>query len=417
MFLLYNIVLTLSAVFWLPWMWLRTRRRKEQPNWKERGGDYAIEPLPDAHRIWFHAVSVGEVVASLPILRELRDLLPGWEIALSVTTSSGHKTARERAAGLYDHLVYFPIDVARFQLAAMSRVRPKAVAIMETELWFNFLWAARACRARTLLVNGRIGDRSFGRSRWLRFFYRRLLAMLDRTLAQSERDAERLRALGAQGVEVMGNCKFDEALEGAAANPAELRAHYGIPKERRVVVVGSTRSELEESLVIEAIQAVGLHDLTVIHAPRHLERAPALASAVEQAFGQVALRSKGQTGDYLILDTYGELSGLYAIADVVVIGGGFDRLGGQNLIQPLACGKPVLHGPHMNNFADVTASALAAGASSVCSTAQELSASLKQLLDDPEEREKMGAAARELVKQNAGASRRYAEAIAAEATR
>ncbi|MBI3721681.1 MAG: glycosyltransferase, partial [Fimbriimonas ginsengisoli] len=100
-----------------------------------------------------------------------------------------------------------------------------------------------------------------------------------------------------------------------------------------------------------------------------------------------------------------------------VIGGGFDRLGGQNLIQPLACGKPVLHGPHMNNFADVTASALAAGASSVCSTAQELSASLKQLLDDPEEREKMGAAARELVKQNAGASRRYAEAIAAEATR
>src|SRR5690242_19561687 len=137
MFFFYNVLITLLAPIWAPWMWLRTRGRKEPPNWNERFGNYLLTPRKDRKRKWVHAVSVGEVVACMPILKELRADLPDHEIVLSVTTSSGHQTAREKASELYDHLVYFPIDIARFQLAAMQHVQPSVVAIMETELWMN----------------------------------------------------------------------------------------------------------------------------------------------------------------------------------------------------------------------------------------------------------------------------------------
>ncbi|HRI44248.1 MAG TPA: glycosyltransferase N-terminal domain-containing protein [Fimbriimonadaceae bacterium] len=412
MFLLYNFLLTLFAPLWVPWMLLRARARQEAPNWKERQGEFDFPPDPKTKRIWIHAVSVGEVVAAMPILAEVRSLLPDHEIVLSVTTSSGHQTARERATGLYDHLVYFPIDVARFQMAAMTRVRPEVVAVMETELWLNFLWAAQAMGAATLLVNGRISDRSFPRARKVRFFYRSLLRYLDRALMQTELDADRIRALGAEHAEVFGNCKFDEgALE--EVDPVALRREFGIGEGEAVVVLGSTRGEEEEALVLDAIERLDRPGLKIIHAPRHLERADALADAVAARFGSVARRSRGESGRYLVLDTYGELGRVYALADVAIVGGGFSNFGGQNLIQPLAHGKPVIHGPNMQNFAFAARAAADAGASIVASNADELAAALGDLLDEPERRSRMGQEAKALVAKHRGAARRYAEAIAA----
>lgn len=410
MFLVYNLLMTVLAPLWVPWMWFRSRRRKEQPNWAERQGEVPVEYRKGAKRIWMHAVSVGEVIAAMPILKELRALLPDHEIVLSVTTSSGHQTAREQAKGLFDHLTYFPLDIPRFQLRAMQRVQPQVVAVMETELWMNFLWAAKTFDAHTMLVNGRISDRSFPRSMRLRFFYRALLAQLDEALMQTDVDRERIVALGARSAEVLGNCKFDQALEGLDADPAAWRSKLGIPEGRPVVVVGSTRGEEEEDFVLEALSGI---DATVVHAPRHLERVPDLARKAAGRFGAAALRSKGEAGDYLILDTYGELSSVYAVADVVVIGGGFANHGGQNLLQPLAHGKPVLHGPHMQNFRSVADAAVAAGASRVCTSPAELREALTELLDSPAERDRMGSAAQDLIERNRGASRRYAERIAA----
>lgn len=412
MFLLYNLVLALLSPLWIPWMLLRAGRREQKPNWRERFGDYSLPRNKGAKRVWLHAVSVGEVMAALPILRELKKTLADYEIVLSVTTTSGHRTARERAEGLYDHLVYFPIDVVRFQLRAMERVRPKVVAVMETELWMNFLWAAKAMGARTLLVNGRISDRSFPRSKRFRFFYRALLSMVERCLMQTERDVKRIEALGAKNVEALGNTKFDEAVEGLDADPAYWRKELGIPEGKPVVVIGSTRGEDEERLVLDAVAEIGLGKVSVVHAPRHLERVPELARLAQERLGQFSLRSQGAFGSYVILDTYGELAKVYSIADVVVIGGGFSNLGGQNLIQPLAHGKPVLHGPHMQNFADVTSASLGAGASLICATADELSAALAELIGDPQRRRQMGEAARRFVDANRGASARYANAIA-----
>ncbi|MCG9894698.1 MAG: hypothetical protein MH204_04410, partial [Fimbriimonadaceae bacterium] len=274
MLILYNVLLVVTAFFWLPWMLIRAGARKEKPNWAERAGDYRMPAGKNPKRIWIHAVSVGEVVASMPILKELRSLLPGWEIVLSVTTSSGHQTAREKAVGLFDHLVYFPLDLPRFTVRAMARVKPAAVAVMETELWYNFLWTARSFEARTLLVNGRISDRSFRRSRTFRFFFAALLGEMEQCLMQTEEDARRIQALGGRGVRVLGNCKFDQAVDGVAADGLVERAKWGAGPDDLVVVVGSTRGEEDEGLVLDGLQAAfpSLEGVRIIHAPRHLER-------------------------------------------------------------------------------------------------------------------------------------------------
>jgi len=414
MLTLYNLLLVLAAPFWVTWMWLRTRARAEKPDWRERMGLYRglPKPTPAQPRVWVHAVSVGGGVAAMPILRELRRLAPHVQILLSVTTSSGHQTAREKATDLYDSLVYFPLDVPRYVLHAMVRARPSVVAIMETELWMNFLHFAQTFGARTVLLNGRISDRSYPRSMKIRFFYRALLKKMDRCLMQTPQDAERIQDLGAQEASVLGNCKFDEAIAGTDADPNEWRQTLGIAPGARVVVVGSTRGEDEEAFVLDALAR--LTELVVVYAPRHLERLEPLRTQAQKSLGEASLRSEGGGGRCILLDTYGELSKIYCVADVVIIGGGFGPYGGQNLIQPLAHGKPVLHGPHMQNFRDASEAAARVGATQVCATPDQLADALQSLLNDAERREAMGRAARQMIEESRGASQRYAEAILAE---
>lgn len=420
MYFLYNLLISFTAPIWLPWMLWRAGKRKESPNWLERRGIYNIHPRKDGRRIWVHAVSVGETIACLPILRCLRKELPGYEIVLSTTTSSGHQTAREQADGLYDKLVYMPIDMAKFQLNAMASVRPAAVVLMETELWFNFLWAAKVFGARTLIVNGRISERSFNRERKLRFFFKALLKMVDRCLMQTDKDVERILALGAKSAEAMGSTKFDQALSGLEENPKAWRKKLGLPPGRPVIVIGSTRGEEEERFVLDAIQKIGLDKVAVVHAPRHLERVPELAEEVRRRFGSAYLRSEGTPEAshgpfYMVLDTYGELMKVYCVADIAVVGGGFANLGGQDIMQPLAHGKPVIHGPNMRNFAEFAKASVEAGCSLVCATPEELARTILGLLEDEEKREGMGDRAREYVSRHASAGERYARAIAEEA--
>ena len=419
MFLFYNLVLTLFSPFWVPWMYLRTKRRKESPNWQQRGGNYdGVVPPRDKTkpRIWVHAVSVGEVIAAKPFLREIRAHSPDCEIVLSVTTSSGHQTAREMELPLFDYLVYFPIDVPKFMLRAMQRVRPDVIAIMETELWMNFLWAAKVFDVRTMIVNGRISDKAYRLDTRVGLFFRALFKNMDRCLVQSEADKERYESLGATGVEVFGNTKFDEASSVEKVDPAVWRSQLGIADGKQVVVVGSTRSEMEEELVVSAF--FQLKDVVFVHAPRHLETTARLVEVFKRHVGStgatICLRSKGESGDYIVLDTFGELGSVYSIADVVIIGGGFDTLGGQNLIQPLALGKSVIHGPNMANFREVAAASVRAGASVVCTRDVDVARVIRELLEDKEKRKQMADAALNLVAENVGASKRYAEAVVAE---
>ncbi|RYG22388.1 hypothetical protein EON82_17270 [bacterium] len=412
MWLLYNLLLTLTAPFWVPWVLWRAHKRGEKPNWKERQGDYreSIPKKGDRPRLWVHTVSVGEFMASKPLLRELRAKLPQYEIVLSVTTSSGHQTARESEPGLYDYLVYLPIDVPRFTLAAMQRVRPDALIVLETELWMNLFWAAKTFDAKTFVVNARLSDRSFPKASKLRFFYSALLSMVDAVLAQTKSDAERFRALGARSVETTGNLKFDQAVDGVR-NDTDWKTELNLD-DRPVVVVGSLRAE-EFAEVGQAI--AGERSVHWIVAPRHLERTPELILELSKAStASIGRRSEGTHGDITVLDTYGELPKVYAVADVAIIGGSFAKVGMQNLIQPFAHGKPVLHGPYTQNFRDVADLGQRAGASIVCHDGGEAIRQLKLLIADPQKRDQMGQAARRLVEENIGASERMASIIARE---
>lgn len=418
MFILYNLVLVILSPIWVPWMVWRSKKRREAPNWQERGGNYfAAVPAKQKgkRRIWVHAVSVGEVIAARPFLKEFRALAPDCEIVLSVTTSSGHQTARENLEMLVDSIVYLPIDVPKFTLRAMQRVQPDALVIMETELWMNLLWAAKVFDAKVLVVNGRISDRAYKSDTKVKFYFRALFRDVDRVLVQSPLDKERYESLGAKNVEVFGNTKFDEAAATPVMSPQEWRDQLGIPDGRQVVVVGSTRSEMEEELVVNSF--FKLDNVVFIHAPRHIESAERIAGIFAKHVGAtgrtVGFRSKRQKADYIILDTFGELGSVYSVADVVVIGGGFDNLGGQNLIQPMAAGKPALHGPNMMNFRTVSEASVKAGASIVCPDEASLVAALTELLADPAKQQTMGEAGAALVAQNVGASKRYADAVLA----
>lgn len=412
MVLLYNLLLILTAPFWSAWMWWRTTQRKPAPDWNERLGQYSLpRPTKERPRVWLHAVSVGEVMAARPILRAIRERSPEAEIVLSVTTSSGYQAAQDGPKELFDYVIYAPIDVPRFVLNAMARVRPQVLAIMETELWMNWLWVARQWRVPTLLLNGRISDRSFPRSMRIRPFYAALLKFLDRPLMQTATDAERITRLGAKDAQVFGNCKFDEAAAGET-NPEKWRAELQLNAENPVVVIGSTRGEEEEAFVVAAFRDARLSHVQFVWAPRHLERADAIAERLQGLGVAVGRRSQGTYERFTLLDTYGELGDVYAVADVAIIGGGFANFGGQNLIQALAKGAPVLHGPHMQNFRDVAEMAGREGAALVCETPDDLAQMLVGLLADESQRTKMSTQARALVERNLGASARYAEAIA-----
>ncbi len=414
-FWVYNVLLVFLAPLWVPWMIWRASKRREKPDWKQRSGHLPIKPaVKGVRRAWIHAVSVGEFMAVLPVLGEIRRLDPALEIVLSTTTSTGQQAARDRAKGLFDHLVYFPIDVLRFDVAALARVRPNVVAVMETELWFNFFWASNQFRAKNLVINGRLSDKSQSRAWILRPYYRALAALVDKVLAQSEGDAARFRALGFAGVECVGNTKFDAASQ-EASDVKDWKGELGIPFDAKVVVVGSTRELVEDGFVIYGLKTAGLLDdptVWIVHAPRHVENAPSIAEAYSVVgVDSVTLRSKVESGRVLVLDTFGELGGIYSIATVAVVGGGFGNSGGQNLLQPLAHGVPVIHGRHMHNFKEISKGALDAGASVVVRSQDELAGALKRIVFDQTVRDQMSAGARAYMASQGGAALRCAEAI------
>lgn len=412
-FWLYNILLIVLMPVWVPAMILRSRKRKVAPNFRERFGQLEILMERKGPRMWIHAVSVGEVIAAVPMLAELRKMDPECQVVLSVTTSSGHETATKLALskGLINHLVYFPVDLPYATLSALGRVRPDCVAIMETELWLNFLWAAKTVRAKTLVVNGRISDRSFHKSAHWAFFYRAIYRYLDFAAMQTQKDADRAVTLGCLNAQVFGNTKIDEAIMSAQADRALWRQELGLKDDELLIVVGSTRGFEECKFVVDSLAEVPRANWKVVHAPRHLEDADALTDYARQKIGNVARRSLGESGDYLVLDTYGELASVYAAGDIAIIGGGFGAFGGQNLIQAMAAHLPILHGPNFANFQEAVQLATEARCNRVVKTEAELASAVQELLLDETLRREMGDRAWNAIAPEQGASRRYAELI------
>jgi 3-deoxy-D-manno-octulosonic-acid transferase len=413
MYILYTLLIGVAALLSLPWWLLQLARLgKYRAGLRERLGAVP-ERLRGSSRpgcIWIHAVSVGEVLAISQLVGELKKAMPSKPVLVSTTTATGQQLARQRFGE--DHVFFLPLDFPFAVQRYLRALKPQLLVLAETEFWPNLLHSAKKSGAPVAVVNARISDRSFPRYRRFHGFFSRVLRNVDLFLAQSEEDARRLQAIGAQEtrVSVSGNLKFDIRQSTSSVLLEELRCAIG--EDAPVVVCGST-TEGEEELVTDAFKAVlrELPSAVMILAPRHPERFDKVAELLASAGLSVVRRSAWPAGDrgrplggcVFLLDTVGELAAIYALADVAFVGGSLVPLGGHNILEPAQHGVPVITGPHTFNFRDIVRIFEQGGGLKVVS-AEDLGAAFVQLLRDREQRERLGMRARDLFLQNTGAT-------------
>jgi len=384
---------------------------------------------PDSQEksIWIHAVSVGEVLAVLPLAQQLKKKFPLRRLVVSTTTVTGQKVAEERMP-FADSVFYFPLDWSGPIRRALDAARPGAVIIVETEIWPNFLRECRRAGVPVIFVNGRMSERSFrgyGRALLssagtLAGFLKKVLGDATLFLMQSKEDAARVVALGAprERVLVTGNMKYDLAEPGESPLSAWLEKELARSDRRPVIVAGSVLAK-EEGAVLRAFADVEREfpRALLILAPRKPEQFDNAASIIAES-GRKFLRRReltlnGAGNDTLsdsvnviLLDSVGELAGLYRLADSVFVGGSLIPGGGHNILEPAAFGKIPIYGPSMENFREMSEKFLAAGAAIQVKSPEDLGATWSRLLRDPERAMQMGASARELVQRNRGATER-----------
>jgi 3-deoxy-D-manno-octulosonic-acid transferase len=421
---LYNLVLLLILPGVVLYHYYRSKSRGRRSAFRERFG---LIPEEDLARIrgerviWLHAVSVGETIASFPLLKGLRARYPKHRLVLTNVTETGRSVALK--SGLADLCLYLPFDYGFAVRAALGKVRPELIILMETELWPNFIDAAAGMRVPVLLANGRISDRSFGRYLRLRWFFRPILEQLSALCMQTGVDATRITAIGAapDTVHVTGNLKYDVPLvQATQQRVAEIKGKYLIPGGAFVFTAASTHDG-EDEPALDAYQGLlaggGAHFL--ILAPRHPERAPAVAELLARRGIPFTLRSQLPAGGAalpvggaLLLDTVGELAGLYGASDLVFVGGSLVATGGHNPLEPASCGVPVLFGPHMENFREIAALFLAAGAGAQVPDAAGLARAVAELAGSDASRLEMGRCGTGLMQQCSGATERHLEIAA-----
>ena len=425
-YLLYNSLLLLVSPIILCVLLAKQRCRRGLP---QRLGLRAITRHLDANGfstcIWIHAVSLGEVVAVAPLVRELRRRYPDARLVVSTVTETGREAVEQRLEGVAEHR-YAPLDFPWVVNQAIEELRPNLYVFVETELWPNLLRSLWQRQIPSVLVNGRLSTRSFERQRLpvIRGFYRTMLNMITRCLMQSERDAQRMIDLGADAARVncTGNIKFDQPVPQAAAGGRVVsKEALGFTERVQLVVAGSTHPG-EEEAIVTAYQSLceTFPDLRLVLAPRHIERAAQVEQMVVAKGLAVSRRSVGSSGAMtgagprvVVLDTRGELALLYREAVVAFVGGTLVPVGGHNLLEPAVWGKPVLFGPHTDHCAEVAALLLNAQGGRIVPDAAGLAQGLRELLSDPATVNRMGQAARQVVADNQGALQRSADIIAA----
>jgi 3-deoxy-D-manno-octulosonic-acid transferase len=413
----YNVALLVALAATAPWwLWKMATTHKYREGLWERLGR-----VPDRLRangqpaIWLHAVSVGEVLAVSRLVGELEQALPGYRLLISTTTRTGQDLARKRFGA--ERVFYFPLDLPWAVEWYLWAIRPRMLVLAETEFWPNLLDECFRRRVPVAVVNARISDRSWPRYRHLRWLWRGFLRRLVRVLAQSETDAERLRALGCrpERVTVAGNLKFDVRAAEETEIVRQLRAaSAGL----RLVVAGSTL-EGEEAALLEAWPQVldAEPQLAMVLAPRHPERFGAVAELLESAKVVWRRRSEWDSarqplapGEIVLLDTIGELASVYSLASVAFVGGSLVPAGGHNPLEPAQFGVPIIIGPHYANFRAITYDLLAHEALRILGR-ESVAAAMVELLQDHAAAKVMGARARQVFDEQAGATERCVAAL------
>ena len=419
MYILYSILLTVGFVLALPWFFWKGRGTgKYIRTFRERMGRLPVYLNVDGDRsIWIHAVSVGEVLAARSLVPALRERFPGHRLFLSTTTMTGNAVAAKGARDL-DGLFYAPFDWVGPVRNALSVLNPALLVLIETELWPNLIHEAHLRGTKVTVVNGRISNRSFGGYRRVRSFLRHVLAEIDAFLMQGEPDAERIRELGAppERVSVTGSLKFDAVEPGRP--PERLTRLLDERSDGRPLWVAGSTSRGEDELVLQAFHRVRerVEGARLLIAPRHPERFGEVPALIEAAGFRCRRRStlepgEWQDGDVLLLDTIGELAPIYSLASVVFVGGSLVPSGGHNILEPAAASRPVVVGPHMENFQEIADQFRAEGALVQVRSADELGHEISALLLDEARRRALGERARALVERNRGAVQRTVDAL------
>ncbi|MFC1467596.1 3-deoxy-D-manno-octulosonic acid transferase [Verrucomicrobiota bacterium] len=409
--LIYNLIFPLVFLCMLPFFLMRMYRRGGyRDGFEQRFGVYSaeIKAKLEAHNyIWVHSVSVGEILVAFSFMDEYRKAHPNMRFVLTTNTSTAHKMARERLDER-DVLLYFPIDLPWIVARVLKMIDPLKLVLVECELWPNLLRMADKRGVPLCLINGRMSDNSFKGYKRIGFLTRPILELFRTVCVQSEMDAGRYRELGVGSANLhqLGSAKFDVAKvpEGATDKGRAVLRQLGVADDAPVLLGGSTWPG-EEALLIDVYQALREKhpDLFLVLVPRHFERASELMPLFEEKGVRCVRRSQladdsVATPDLLFVDTTGEIMNFYANADIVFVGKSFEpNHGGQNPIEPAACGKPVLVGPNMENFPSVMDDMLRGGALVQLSAPDELLPEIARLLDDEEARKIQGQKAEQLV--------------------
>jgi 3-deoxy-D-manno-octulosonic-acid transferase len=424
-YLIYSFLFTLGVLLTAPYYIWKRRDELAAGQWRERFGQLP-ESFQQGQRgaIWIHAVSVGETLAVDGLARELQALAPERKIFLSGVTPAGRAAGESRLPWVAGRF-YLPMDWRGAVRAALGRIQPSLLVIVETELWPNLLRAAHEFGARVILINARLSTRSFRRYRLLRPLMRRVLENVDRICAQTEADAERFQHLGAapERVVLAGNLKFDSAPPRLAAFPRLLEEAVGLSGRGPVLIAASTMPG-EEELVLEAWSKVRAQypRALLILAPRHPARFDEVAQILTGAGHSHVRRahlasqapeisSQVAASEVLLLDSIGELAAVLELAEVVFMGGSLVPTGGHNILEAAYWAKPVVFGPHMENFQDIARLFLEAEASIQVQDAEGLAESVLELLADRAAARRLGERAKQVLEKQAGATARVLEEI------
>ncbi len=417
-YFLYSFVLALAMLVSTPyWLYQILRHGKYRRGFAERMGKVParLGSLQGARVIWIHAVSLGEVLAVSGLVGQLRKAFPVHRILISTTTDTGQDQARKRFGE--ENVFYFPMDFASAIRPYLGTLKPEIVILAETEFWPNFLRLAHASGARIAVVNARISDRSWPRYSRFGWVLRRMLAQVDRCLAQTEEDCNRLASIGADParVQVTGNLKFDVNLPAPSPIVDSLRRSLSAEGAGPIVVCGSTVED-EEAPLLKAFEnlRVGHPHATMILAPRHPERFEAVAKLIQQMSIPFHRRSlwagEHLASGVLLVDTIGELAALYSLADVAFVGGSLVPRGGHNIIEPAQHGVAIVTGNHTENFRDIVWLFQSRDAVRIVGVS-ELPLTLMHLVDNDAERMALGRRAKETILSQMGATARTLEGL------
>jgi 3-deoxy-D-manno-octulosonic-acid transferase len=434
MYFFYRILTAAAMLFLAPYYALRGWRRGEPAQaFRDRLGSLSAAIRSRASQaadsasnaIWIHAVSVGEVLAAKPLADGLKQRYPGRAIFVSTTTETGQRLARERLVNV-EGTFYFPLDWVVPVRRALRAIRPAIVIVMETEIWPNFLREVRRENIPVVFANARISEKSFARFKRWEFlvgpFFAESLHDVALFLPQTPEDSARLSAMGAspQHTEVTGNLKYDAEPPppSAFANWLTQEIHQ---QERWPVIVAGSVVEGEEDAVVAAYDMVQRQwrRTLLILAPRKPDRFDAAAELAAEGGWKVVRRSQINTAkpfdenaDVLLLDSIGELSALYSLADATFVGGSLVPSGGHNILEPAWFGQPPVFGASMENFQEMADQFLDGHAAVQVASAQSLGKVWTQLIESVPLRERLGTAAREIAARNRGATNRTLDRIA-----